>query len=291
MAHQMPVTCMNVAGGALERDCNFILLPYCDGAAWAGYREKRVDVPGSPGDQLHMRGIRNLVETVQWAIADHGLRYATQLVISGDSVGGVRTRLGRTLPVARAPVCRALIARLLCPSQLAALLHVDRIIQMVKGAGAPLSEQAWATPKSGYFLDHNDYLNSETSAQPNSAAWREQASFGNWMRNIYHMQNMTFQGENRALLLACKERHRDAPHECFMAPHMHDAVEARFFIFNSKCVGRKLVPKPSHHCHERALCQYALCGWQVRPVAAVPHLAQWRAVLGRAIWARLSGAV
>ena len=81
---------MNVAGGALETDCNFILLPYCDGAAFAGYREKRVDVPGSPGRQLHMRGIRNLVETVRWAIADHGLRDASQLVVTGDLVGGVR---------------------------------------------------------------------------------------------------------------------------------------------------------------------------------------------------------
>ncbi len=80
---------------------------------------------------------------------------------------------------------------------------------MVRDAGASLSERAWATPKSGFFLDHSDYLDTVTSAQPNSPEWRERASFPEWMRNVYRVcRSLRLEPERATAAMLLLTRHR-----------------------------------------------------------------------------------
>ena len=185
---------------------------------------------------------------------------------------------------------------------------------MVRDAGASLSEHAWATPKSGFFLDHSDYLGTVTSAQPNSPEWRERASFSEWMRNVYRVcRSLRLEPERARAAMLLLMRHRpctaadakpdirrrkrcssaSVPHK---APHravqvLHGGAHARFChitLLHLQLKVRQSLPsaKPLRCC-----CDHAFCVSQARPVAAFPHFAQRRAALGGAVRPRLSGAV
>ena len=55
----------------------------------------------------------------------------------------------------------------------------------------------------------------------------------NDVRYIYKMQNLTF-GFDGGLTKACEAKHPAEPGLCFMSPHMQDAIQTPFFMFNSK---------------------------------------------------------
>ena len=50
------------------------------------------------------------------------------------------------------------------------------------------------------------------------------ANYSSWIRYIYSMQNLTF-GAEGGLAEACRDKHPDDPHVCFMAPHMADTIK------------------------------------------------------------------
>jgi len=89
---------------------------------------------------------------------------------------------------------------------------------------------AWAAPVVGYFLDHDNFAHS--SGTPNTPTWHL-ANYTAHMKYVYAMQNLTF-GADGGLTAACEAKHADAPHLCFMSPHMVDVVKAPLYIFNSK---------------------------------------------------------
>ena len=67
---------------------------------------------------------------------------------------------------------------------------------------------------------------------PIASVWSRE-NYTGWMKYIYSMQNLTF-GADGGLTAACRAKHPDAPHLCFMSPHMQDVVKAPIFVFNSK---------------------------------------------------------
>ena len=69
-----------------------LYMPYADGASFSGYRPKPWPVPGSPGEHLTFRGIKNLDATLDWAFA-HGMDKASEFVLTGGSAGGLSTFL------------------------------------------------------------------------------------------------------------------------------------------------------------------------------------------------------
>ena len=180
-------------------DCNCIYMPYGDGASFSGYRPDPWPVPGMPGKTLTFRGIKNLHATVTWAL-EHGLKDATEFVLTGGSAGGLST-----------------------------FLHSDRVAARVR-AEAPNIKKIVSAPVVGYFLDHDNYAH--TSGTPNTPDWNKE-NYTGWMEYIYHMQNLTF-GEDGGLTKACEDRHPDEPWLCFMSPHMNDVIQTPFFMFNSK---------------------------------------------------------
>eukprot|EP00937_MAST-01D_sp_MAST-1D-sp2_P006165 g6165.t1 len=203
--------------GTMETDCNCLHLPYLDGASFAGYRAKTWPVPenaamGVPANAtVTFRGIKNLDASVDFALA-HGMDKATELVVTGGSAGGLST-----------------------------FLHSDRVAARAK-AGAPALATVRAAPVVGYFLDHDNFLHTDgfspdhTSGGPNTAQWSTPGTGANytaWMQYIYGMQNLTF-GADGGLTAACEAKHPGAPHLCFMSPHMQDAIDTPFFMFNSK---------------------------------------------------------
>ena len=196
--------------GEIDADCNCLRLPYSDGASFSGYRADPWPVPeslaaGVPANAtVTFRGIKNFDAALDFALV-HGLRNATEFVLSGPSAGGLAT-----------------------------FLHADRAARRVR-AEAPMCKKVAAAPEVGYFLDHDNFRHT-AGGQPNSAAWAVPgtgANFTTWMRYIYSMQNLTF-GADGALSEACRVKHPEEPWFCFMSPHMQDVVATPFFMFNSK---------------------------------------------------------
>ena len=194
--------CMNYnADGSLDDDCNFIYMPYGDGASFSGYRAETWPVPGSES-RLTFRGFRNLEETIRWAFANGNLADATEFVLTGGSAGGLST-----------------------------FLHADRVAAWIR-EGAAKIEKIVAAPVVGYFLDHDNYA--KTTGIPNTPSFAK-ANYTTWMRHIYHMQNLTFSNDGMgALTPACFQEYSDSPWLCFMSPHMQNFIETPFFMFNSK---------------------------------------------------------
>ena len=82
-------------------------------------------------------------------------------------------------------------------------------------------------------MPHSQHDNfAHSSGTPNTPSW-VQSNYTTWMKYIYTMQNLTFGGDG-GLTAACKAKHPDDPHYCFMSPHMQDVVQAPLFVFNSR---------------------------------------------------------
>lgn len=188
---------MNTKDDGLDGDCNCLFLPNGDGASFSSYRAEPWRVPGT-NETVTFRGVRNLDASVEWAL-QRGLSEASEFVLTGGSAGGLST-----------------------------FLHADRVIARVKAASPTV--KAWAAPVVGYFLDHDNFAHS--SGTPNTPTW-VQSNYTTWMKYIYTMQNLTF-GDDGGPTAACKAKHADAPHYCFMSPHMQDVVQAPLFVFNSR---------------------------------------------------------
>jgi hypothetical protein len=218
--------CMNIDddGYIIDNDCNCILMPYCDGSSFSGYRAKPwktalEDLEGRPyNTTFTSRGLRNLDASIEWAL-DHGMSNASEFVLAGGSAGGLAT-----------------------------FLHADRVIDRVRKASPNV--KAWATPFSGYFLDHDNFqqthffidkdydkganiMDSGDLIGTGHHDIMTDGNFSEWMRSVYHMHNLTFDNGG-ALNRDCRDKFPTEPHLCFLAPHMVEFIRAPLFIFNSK---------------------------------------------------------
>eukprot|EP00928_Gymnodinium_smaydae_P062298 TRINITY_DN4619_c2_g2_i1.p1 TRINITY_DN4619_c2_g2~~TRINITY_DN4619_c2_g2_i1.p1 ORF type:complete len:447 (+),score=56.31 TRINITY_DN4619_c2_g2_i1:47-1387(+) len=211
LANQSSCLCMNPKeDGTLDSDCNCIRMHYCDGASFSGFRPDPWPVPedhstGVPaGATVTFRGIKNFDGVVDFALKN-GIKDATEVVLTGGSAGGLST-----------------------------FLHADRLASRLREQ-APAIMKVRAAPVVGYFLDHDNFKRT-SGGKPNSKEWSTPGvgvNYTEWMKYIYSMQNLTFGGDG-GLLAACETKHPQEPWLCFMSPHMQDAVETPFFMFNSK---------------------------------------------------------
>ena len=119
---------------------------YGDGASFSGFRPDPWPVPGTnttekpEGEVLYFRGIKNIDGVIDWAM-DHGLKTATEFVLTGGSAGGLST-----------------------------FLHADRVAARVE-AEAPKCAKIRAAPVVGYFLDHDNFAHDSASAVANTPSW------------------------------------------------------------------------------------------------------------------------
>ena len=74
----------------LAHDWNAVLLRYCDGASWIGSVQDAVE---HKGQQLFFRGKYNLEAVFASLVKKHSLGQATEVLIGGDSAGGLATFL------------------------------------------------------------------------------------------------------------------------------------------------------------------------------------------------------
>ena len=180
--------CMNIKDDVLPGDvspmdteCNCVYMPYGDGASFSGYRAKPWPVPNT-NETLTFRGIKNFDATVEWAL-DHGMRSASEIVLTGGSAGGLST-----------------------------FLHMDRL-RAVMARVNPRTVVRGA-PVVGFFLDHGNFA-PESGLVPNTPNWEVHANYTAKMKWIYAMQNLTF-GADGGLMAACGEANAANPHYCFM---------------------------------------------------------------------------
>ena len=89
--------------------------PYCDGASFSGHREQ-------PFHNLTFRGMQNLDGALDLLLSSFGLASATEVLVTGSSVGGLAT-----------------------------FLHTDHVRDRIT-SHAPQSKVV-AVPVVGYFLD------------------------------------------------------------------------------------------------------------------------------------------
>lgn len=83
--------CVNPNEDGSTDDCNCVHLPYSDGASFAGFRAEPWAVPNST-QKIWFRGIKNFDGVLDFALA-HGMKDATEVVITGGSAGGLSTFL------------------------------------------------------------------------------------------------------------------------------------------------------------------------------------------------------
>jgi len=103
---------------------NHVVFAYCDGASFTGAADKPVVVDNK---KIYFRGLYNMKAIVQDLLDNHGLDKATQVILGGESAGG-----------------------------LSAFIHADQIAEML-----PLTVQRYkAIPMSGLFFRH-DNVNGE----------------------------------------------------------------------------------------------------------------------------------
>jgi hypothetical protein len=129
--------CRNVLeDGTMDNDCNYILLPYGDGASFSGFRPKPWPVPSNTSQKLYFRGIKNFDAVIDFAF-ENGLDKATEFVLTGSSAGGLST-----------------------------FLHVDRVAERL-AKESPDCKHVRAAPFVGYFLDHDNFKHDDN----NYTAW------------------------------------------------------------------------------------------------------------------------
>lgn len=100
----------------LMHDWNMVSLVYCDGGSFSG---RNMTVETERGRQLYFRGNYILEAVIDTLIKKHGLSQASDLVVGGDSAGGLAT-----------------------------YLHIDKW-----AAAVPSSVFVAALPDGGFFLD------------------------------------------------------------------------------------------------------------------------------------------
>jgi len=69
-------------------DWNHVFFPYCDGASFSGNKEEPVEVDGKT---IYYRGHRILTAVIEDLLANRGLNTATDVLVVGDSAGGMAT--------------------------------------------------------------------------------------------------------------------------------------------------------------------------------------------------------
>ena len=101
---------------------NHVVFGYCDGASFSGAADEPIVVNNT---KVYFRGLYNLKAIMQDLLDNHGLNKATQVLLSGDSAGGLAT-----------------------------FIHADQIGEML-----PNTVQRYkAAPFSGLFLRHDNVL-------------------------------------------------------------------------------------------------------------------------------------
>jgi len=103
-------------------NANRVHMLYCDGNSFSGNRDSPVVVNGKP---LYFRGKKIMDAVLQTLIRDHGLKSATDVLLTGCSAGGLST-----------------------------YLHADYVHSQVRAA-APGLTRFKAAPISGFFLLHD----------------------------------------------------------------------------------------------------------------------------------------
>lgn len=109
-------------------------------------------VEGQPGKFIHYKGMRNLDATIDYALAELGLKEASELVVTGGSAGGLST-----------------------------FLHLDHIAERM-AAEAPECKRTTGAPVVGFFLDHATYAG--------SVAYPTSGNYSDWMKIVVADQNV-----------------------------------------------------------------------------------------------------
>ena len=121
----------SLGGGYFDSDCksnplmctwNKVMMRYCDGASFSG---NNLTVAEYKGAKLHWRGMHIRENIAKQLFESHGMRNASDLMVSGCSAGGLAT-----------------------------YLHTDQWCDKLKAANP--SAKCAGLPDSGFFLDFQD---------------------------------------------------------------------------------------------------------------------------------------
>ncbi|EDQ91502.1 uncharacterized protein MONBRDRAFT_2156, partial [Monosiga brevicollis MX1] len=104
----------------LSHDWNFAYFHYCDGGSWTG---DNISTTVQDGRSQYFRGFRNLNAILGDLLEFEGLNMATEVIIGGDSAGGLAT-----------------------------WIHTDHIRRQL-----PPTTKVVGLPDSGFFLDYGHY--------------------------------------------------------------------------------------------------------------------------------------
>ena len=147
----------SAATNPVSHDWNKVLMMYCDGGSYSGNNATAVPVVFNGTERvIHYRGFRNLNFALEVLAKEHGMAEATDVLISGDSAGGLASywhadRFAAALPkafVATVPDSGFFIGDATKPAWPAALKWIASAMNSTAGLDASCVAAATASGKT-----------------------------------------------------------------------------------------------------------------------------------------------
>lgn len=182
--------CKNYIDGHADQDCTCVNLPYCDGSQFLGNTVQTT----SKGTKLYSRGHTNLRASLDVLLDKYGLDKASDLMVTGESSGGLST-----------------------------ILNLDTVASYYR---MPSGLKIHGLPVAGFTIDVGTCCHKgKCCYSPNP----EQCCFRNALSEAFTFHNMSGN-----INPDCLRHHRDDPSACLMAVHAAPFVKTPMFIMNSK---------------------------------------------------------
>ena len=166
---------------------NHVLVKYCDGASYAGDA-----VHSYNGQQLFFKGKYNRDETIKALLFQHGMKYASDVVISGCSAGGLGVYLG-----------------------------IDQMTAIINSVNSSIQVKAIAD--SGFFSDYSSDEKWMSENKYPEALIGNRMDFSQSMKNVFSFANVS-SGANPKCVL-----NSSSPSSCIFAENLAKHINTPLF--------------------------------------------------------------
>lgn len=165
---------------------HLVYVRYCDGGSYAGYNDQQFK-----NKTLYFRGKSNRDATILALLTEHGMRQATEILISGCSAGG-----------------------------LGVLLGLDNMASMIKSFNSSIIVKGLVD--SAYFMDHKGWKQNPEKGY--DAVINGELDYSIGMKNVFHFMNISAGVPHKCLL-----HHKNNPAKCIFAENILPTIQTPLF--------------------------------------------------------------
>ena len=166
---------------------NHVLVKYCDGASYAGDA-----IHSYNGQQLFFKGKYNRDETIKAMLLQHGMKYASDVAISGCSAGGLGIYLG-----------------------------IDQMTSIIHSVNSSI--QVKAISDSGFFSDYSSDEKWMSENKYPEALIGNRMDFSQSMRHVFSFANVSAGANPQCILKS------SSPSSCIFAENLAKHITTPLF--------------------------------------------------------------